>query len=77
MADTEIRTADGINDYKADESSRKMVTRSLSLLKGWKIATFLQSARCPVVKQPNLAAPHSELVGGGHKYDKMSLKMFK
>ncbi len=23
---------------------------------GWEIASFLQSARCPVVSQPNLAA---------------------
>lgn len=28
-----------------------------------KIATFLQSARCPFVKQPNLAALYSELAG--------------
>ncbi len=30
-----------------------------------RIATLVQSARCPVVKQPHLAAHHSELVGGG------------
>ena len=29
-----------------------------------KIASFQQSARCPVVSQPNLAAPYSEVVGG-------------
>jgi hypothetical protein len=52
-----------------------MAATSERFSKSWKIATFLQSARCPVVKQPNLAAPHSELVGGGHWYDYVNLKI--
>jgi hypothetical protein len=34
---------------------------------------FSQSARCPVVKQPNLAAVHSEVVGGRHCKAKQNL----
>lgn len=30
----------------------------------YKITFFSQSARCPVVKQPHLAALYSEVVGG-------------
>jgi hypothetical protein len=66
MADTGISTADGINGCKADESSPKDGYKVLRAFKWLKIAAFLQSARCPVVKQPNLATPYSELVGGGH-----------
>lgn len=34
------------------------------LKKPGRLPALQQSARCPVVKQPNLAAPYSELVGG-------------
>ncbi|SDW16594.1 hypothetical protein SAMN05444410_101396 [Hydrobacter penzbergensis] len=34
------------------------------LSKSCEIASFPQSARCPVVSQPNLAALYSEVVGG-------------
>jgi hypothetical protein len=34
----------------------RMVKKSKFVSNSGKIATFLQSARCPVVKQPNLAA---------------------
>jgi hypothetical protein len=46
-----------INDYE----------KSKGHIKCCEIAPFPQSARCPVVKQPNLAAYHSEVVGGAAK----------
>jgi hypothetical protein len=48
------------------ENRLKMAANYDRFSESWKIATFLQSAECTVVKQPNLAAPHSELVGGGY-----------
>ena len=39
------------------------------------IASFPQSARCPVVKQPNLAAIHSEVVGGDFEKHKLIVKV--
>ena len=47
-----------------------MTERSLKLsktirhLEGREIASFLQSARCPVVSQPKSRLPYSKVVGG-------------
>jgi len=43
--------------WNAKESPKRPVI-------GAKIATLVQSARCPVVSQPNLAALYSGVVGG-------------
>jgi hypothetical protein len=37
------------------------------LMQGCKIASFQQSARCPVVSQPFSGHPYSEVVGGETK----------
>jgi hypothetical protein len=42
------------------------------LSKGSEIASFGQSARCPVVSQPNLAALHSGVVGGADEKTTMA-----
>jgi len=49
---------------KAHETIMMNNNKDLKISTTVKIAVVLQSARCTVVSQPDLAAGHSELVGG-------------